>query len=68
VRQRRHGRAAAPHIDGLQSGRYTSTYVNSYHLIGPGTGSNLAVREVAPVTRDGDDVIVRHDDLTIDSK
>ena len=49
-----------------QSGEYTLTYVNSYQLIGPGTGNNLRVREVAHVTADGDDVVVRHDGLSIE--
>ena len=51
-----------------QSGEYTLTYVNSYQLIGPGTGNNLRVREVAHVTADGDDVVVRHDDFSIECK
>ena len=49
-----------------QSGEYTLTYVNSYQLIGPGPGNNLRVREVAHVTADGDDVVVRHDDFSIE--
>lgn len=54
------------YVDELRSGEYTGTYVNSYQLIGPGTGNNLVVREIAHVTRDGDDVVVQHDDLTIE--
>ena len=49
-----------------QSGEYTLTYVNSYQLIGPGTGNNLRVREVAHMTLDGDDVVVRHDGFSIE--
>ena len=49
-----------------QSGVYTLTYVNIYQLIGPGAGNNLRVREVAHVTADGDDVIVRHDGFSIE--
>jgi hypothetical protein len=52
--------------DVQQSGEYTLTYVNSYQLIGPGSGNNLRVREVAHLTADGDDVIVRHDDFSIE--
>jgi hypothetical protein len=50
----------------LQDGRYTLTYVNSFQLIGPGPGNNLLVHEVAHVTINGDDVVVQHDNLTID--
>jgi hypothetical protein len=51
----------------LGSDRYTATYVNTFGLIGPGPGNNLLVREVAHVTIDDDEnVVVRHDDLTID--
>jgi hypothetical protein len=54
--------------ESLQSGEYTLTYVNSYQLIGPGPGNNLLVREIAHLTLDGDDVIVHHDDLSIECK
>jgi hypothetical protein len=54
--------------DSLQSGEYTLTYVNSYQLIGPGPGNNLLVREIAHVTIDGDDVVVQHDDFSIECK
>lgn len=50
----------------LQDARYTLTYVNSFQLIGPGPGNNLLVHEVAHVTLNGDDVVVQHDNLTID--
>ena len=52
--------------DILQSGEYTLTYVNSYQLIGPGPGNNLRVREIAHLTIDGDDVVVHHDDFSIE--
>ena len=51
-----------------QSGLYTLTYVNSYQLIGPGPGNNVRVREVAHMTLDGDDVVVRHDSFSIECK
>ena len=54
--------------DIVHSGEYTLTYVSSYQLIGPGPENNLNVREVAHVTSDGDDVIVRHDDFSIECK
>jgi hypothetical protein len=44
-----------------RSDHYVATYVNRYHLIGPGPGNNLVVRETAHVTLDGDDVVVDHD-------
>lgn len=54
------------YTDSLRSGEYTLTYVNSYQLIGPGPGNNLLVREIAHVTVNGDDVVVQHDDFTIE--
>ena len=54
--------------DVQQSGEYTLTYVNSYQLIGPGPGNNVRVREVAHMTLDGDDVVVRHDNFSIECK
>lgn len=54
--------------ESLQSGEYTLTYVNSYQLIGPGPGNNLLVREIAHLTRDGDDVVVHHDNFSIECK
>jgi hypothetical protein len=54
--------------DILQTGEYTLTYVNSYHLIGPGPGNNLLVREIAHLTIDDDDVVVQHDDFSIECK
>jgi hypothetical protein len=53
--------------ESLDSDQYVLTYVDSFHLIGPGPGNNLLVREIAHVTIDGsDDVVVGHDDLRID--
>jgi hypothetical protein len=49
-----------------QSGRYAATYINRYHLIGPGDGNNLVVRETAHLTLDGDDVVVDHDEFGIE--
>jgi hypothetical protein len=54
------------YTDSVQSGEYTLTYVNSYQLIGPGPGNNLHVREIAHLTLDGDDVVVQHDDFSIE--
>ena len=56
------------YTDSLQSGEYVLTYVNSYQLIGPGSGNNLLVREIAHLTIDGDDVVVQHDDFNIECK
>jgi hypothetical protein len=52
--------------ENLQNGQYTLTYVNTFQLIGPGPGNNLLVHEIAHITRNGDDVIVQHDNLSID--
>jgi hypothetical protein len=49
-----------------QSGRYTATYTHSYHLIGPGGGNNLVVRETAHLTLDGDAVVVDRDEFSIE--
>jgi hypothetical protein len=54
--------------ESLQSGTYTLTYVNTYQLIGRGPGNNLRVREIAHITRNGDDVVVHHDDWSIECK
>ena len=50
----------------VQNGHYTLTYVNNFRLIGPGPGNNLLVHETAHITIDGDDVIVQHDNLSIE--
>ena len=53
--------------ESVGSDRYTSTYVSTFRLTGPGPGNNLVVHETAHVTIDeNDDVVVRHDDLRID--
>lgn len=53
--------------ESLDTDHYTLTYVNTFKLIGPGPGNNLLVREIAHVTIDGnEDLVVRHDDLSID--
>jgi len=54
--------------ESLQNGQYTLTYVNNFQLIGPGPGNNLLVHEIAHMTIDGDDVVVQHDNLSIDCK
>jgi hypothetical protein len=50
----------------VQNGHYTLTYVNNFRLIGPGPGNNLLVHETAHMTIDGDDVVVQHDNLSIE--
>lgn len=51
----------------LDSEHSTLTYVNRYRLIGPGPGNNLVVRETAHITIDADEnVVVQHDDFTVD--
>ena len=60
------GMTRGTYNDILHSGEYTLTYVNSYQLIGPGPGNNLRVREIAHLTIDGDDVVVQHDDFSIE--
>ena len=53
--------------ESLDSNHYTSTYVSTFRLTGPGPGNDLVVHETAHVTIDeNDDVVVRHDDLRID--
>ena len=62
-------------LSGISRGAYTAslqsddsnlTYVNRYKLIGPGPGNNLLVRETAHVTIHDDEVVVQHDDFTIE--
>jgi len=53
-------------VEHLASDRYTLTYINRYRLIAPGPGNNLVVRETAHVTADGDNVIVDHDEFSIE--
>lgn len=53
--------------ESLDSSHYTLTYVSTFHLIGPGPGNDLRVREIAHVTIDGqEDVVVQHDGLSIE--
>jgi hypothetical protein len=52
--------------EGLENGKYVLTYINRYQLVGQGKASNLAVRETAHITEQGDDVIVQHDDFSIE--
>jgi len=60
------GLTRGTYAESPQSGTYTLTYVETYQLIGPGPGNNLRVREVAHITRTGDDLVVHHDDWTIE--
>jgi hypothetical protein len=60
------GLTRAAYKDILRSGVYTFTVVDSYQLIGPGPGNNLLLREIAHVTVVGDDVVVDHDDFSIE--
>jgi len=53
-------------VEHLLSDRYALTYINRYRLIAPGAGNNLVVRETAHVTADGDNVIVDHDEFSIE--
>ena len=52
--------------ESLDGDHYTLTYVNAFQLIGPGPGNNLRVHETAHLTINGDEVVVQHDNLTID--
>jgi len=45
-----------------------ASYMSHYHLIGPGSGNNLMVRETAHLTIDGDDVVASHDAFSIECK
>ena len=62
------GLTRGTYTNSLQDDHRTLTYVNSYKLIGPGVGNNLAVREIAHLTIDGDDVVVQHDDFSVECK
>ncbi|MGE5273499.1 MAG: hypothetical protein ACM3QU_07035 [Verrucomicrobiota bacterium] len=62
------GESRGTYNESLQRGEYTLTYVNRYRLIGPGPDNNLLVRETAHVTIDGDDVVVQHDDFSIECR
>lgn len=52
--------------DSLQESASTLTYVETYQLIGPGPANDLRVRELAHITRHGDEIIVDHDNWTIE--
>ena len=54
--------------ESLQNDGHALTYVNNFRLIGPGPGNNFLVHETAHVVMNGDDVVVQHDDLSIDCK
>lgn len=60
------GVARGSYVEGLESGRSTATYINRYHLVGPGSGNNLIVRETAHLTLDGDDVVVDRDEFVVE--
>ena len=53
------------YTESLKEDHSTLTYVNSYHLIGPGPDNNLVVREIAHVTIDNDEVVAEHDDWSV---
>jgi hypothetical protein len=50
------------------SGQYDLSYVNNFRLVGPGPDNNLLVHEIAHVTAIGDEVVVQHDNLSIDCR
>lgn len=52
--------------ESLWGGEYPETYVSSYQLIGPGPANNLVVREIAHLTWNGDELIVDHDDYSVE--
>jgi len=52
--------------ESFENGHYNLTYVNNFHLIGPGPGNDLLAHEVAHIIEFGDDVVVQHDSLSID--
>lgn len=54
--------------DSLQGDHSTLTYVNSYQLIGPGPDNNLIVREIAHITINDDEVVIQHDDWSVECK
>jgi len=54
--------------ENAESGQYNLTYVNNFRLVGPGPDNNLLVHEIAHVTAIGDDVVVQHDNLSIDCR
>jgi hypothetical protein len=52
--------------ESLDTDHRTLTYISSFHLVGPGPGNDLLVRDTAHATIDADDnVVVRHDDWSL---
>ncbi len=60
------GLTRGTYTDSLQDDHSTLTYVNNYQLIGPGPGNNLRVREIAHITINDDEVVIHHDDFSIE--
>jgi hypothetical protein len=56
------------YTDSLQDDHHTLTYVNSFRLIGPGPENNLLVREIAHVTVNDGEVVIDHDDWSVECK
>ena len=54
--------------ESFENGHYNLTYVNNFHLIGPGPGNDLIAHEIAHIIEIGDDVVVQHDSLSIDCR
>lgn len=54
--------------ESAQNDDYNLTYVNTFQLVGPGPDNNLLVHETAHLTVIADEVVVQHDDLTIDCR
>jgi hypothetical protein len=52
--------------EGLDGDHSTLTYVNTFHLVGPGPDNNLRVHEIAHVTINDDEAVVAHDSLVIE--
>ncbi len=48
-----------------QGDKFVLTYVHRYHLIGPGSGDNVVVRETARIASDGNKVIVDFDGYSV---
>jgi hypothetical protein len=62
------GLTRGAYAESLQDDHRTLTYVNSYQLIGPGPDNNLLVREIAHVTINDDEVVIDHDDWSVECK
>ena len=53
----------------LDGDQYTRTYVNSFHLIAPGSSNDLVVHEIAHLTINANgDVTTENDELSIDCR